>query len=122
MDTQKSVFILAISSDIGIAYAENMLSRGCLVSGTYRNYTPKLAELEQQGVKLYKCDVSLIDDIDKLNKIYKSQNLTWDILMLATGDVSPVSAFLNCDFDEWENSLRINFFTCIKILPWILTF
>lgn len=122
MNKQKSVFILAISSDIGFAYAVNMLSKGYLVSGTYRIYTPKLAELEQQGVKLFECDISIIGDIDKFLSIYQSQNLTWDILMLATGDVSPVSAFLNCDFDEWENSLRVNFLHVLRFCHGFLHF
>lgn len=122
MHKEKSVFILALSSDIGIAYAENMLSRGWIVSGTYRNYTSKLGELERRGVTLYQCDVSLLDDINKLNQIYKSQNLKWDILMLATGVVSPVATFLNSDFNEWEQSLRINFLHVLRFCHGFLHF
>src|SRR5688572_5364550 len=33
----------------------------------------------------------------------------WDVLMTCVATMNPISPFLDCDFREWEDSLRVNF-------------
>ena len=56
--------IFSISSDFGIALANNWLDNGHVVIGTYRNFNDRLKELENKGAILFKCDLASSLDID----------------------------------------------------------
>jgi len=116
---KKNRIILSISSDIGFALACDWVEKGFKVSGTYRNYSEKCKKLEKKGIKLIKCDLddnqSIQRTIDTYNSIEK-----WDVLVLAAGSQDPVSQFKDCNFDEWEKSIKANFTGQIRFLHGII--
>ena len=61
---KKRYIIISISSDFGLALANNWLDDGHVVIGTYRNFSDRLKELETNGAILFKCDLSSSLDID----------------------------------------------------------
>jgi len=106
---KKHAFIVGISSDIGIAIAENMISKGISVSGTYRNKTKELESLSQNLENLFRIDLSSQQSICNLkNKIQKAE-LFWDFLIIAPGTMLPIGDFLNVDFREWKKALMLIF-------------
>ena len=59
-----TVFIAAISSDIGLAMARSYRARGWQVIGTYRDPSGLGALSDDQGVSLIQCDVTDPSQID----------------------------------------------------------
>lgn len=108
--------IISASSDIGLALGHHWLSQGHEVLGTYRTWTEALDELERAGAKLAYCDV----DHDASVKQACAQLLTlgngWETLVIAAGLQDPVGPFLECDFHEWERSVRVNFVGQMRII------
>ena len=48
--------------------------------------------------------LSVNESINSLNKIKQ-----WDAIVIASGSQEPIGLFIDCNFDDWENSLRVNF-------------
>ena len=58
MRNTRSIIIIGISSDIGLALARRWLKRGWKIFGTYRKKSPAIKELEDSRVGLVSCDTS----------------------------------------------------------------
>ena len=116
---KKNIFIVSISSDIGLALASFWLDAGHSVSGTYRTWSEKLLNLQSRGVCLYPLDVasskSCTELIENLPADYK-----WDVLTIGVGDQKPVGAFADVNFEDWANSLNSNFVGQMEIIHKLL--
>lgn len=100
--------IISISSDIGYHLAIDWLNQGFNVSGTYRTKNKNCDELIRMGATLFQCDLSDKLSIDKALNFLKRQN-RWDVLIIAAGTQNPIGEFLKCNFDDWSDSIGINF-------------
>lgn len=107
--------IISISSDIGYHLAKDWLSKGYLVSGTYRTKNSYCDELERMGVNLFQCDLSDVTSIEKSIYLLKKQK-KWDALTIATGSQEPIGDFLKCEFKDWADSITINFTNQLRFL------
>ena len=107
--------IISISSDIGYELAKDWLGKGYSVSGTFRTRTGKCNELEELGAKIFHCDLdnseSIENAIHSLNKLDK-----WNSLVIAVGSLDPIGNFLDSNFNEWVNSIDINFKYQLKFI------
>lgn len=107
--------ILAISSDIGTALAEDWLKRGEKVVGTYRTWSENCTRLEAQGAVLIKMDFthpkSIVKGSDKILAMGK-----WSVLVLAAGDQRPIGLFVDVNFDEWIKSIDSNLMGMLRFL------
>jgi NAD(P)-dependent dehydrogenase (short-subunit alcohol dehydrogenase family) len=112
---KKKYLIFSISSDFGIALANNWLENGHVVIGTYRNYSERIKELELKGAILFKCDLSSNSEIDKVC-INICNNHEWDVLCIAPATLEPVGEFIKISFDEWEKSVNLNFIAQMRII------
>jgi len=115
-ETKRSAIIIAASSDIGHAISQRWMSKGWNVLGTYRTWSPSADELTKQGARLIKCDLS-----DSLAVSTSAQELismcpNWDVLVLCPGALDPVGPFTDTCFDDWENSLMVNFTSQLRII------
>ena len=113
---KQSVIIISISSDIGTAMAKRWLKRGWDVYGTYRTKCRSVDELLDCGVILFECDLSNLRSVDHTCLELNELSLNWDILVLATGTQEPIGLFTDCDFDEWANSIQVNFTNQLRIV------
>ncbi len=118
MKEKKTAFIISISSDIGIAMAQRWKACGWDVSGTYRLPSPEVDQLRGLDIKIFYCDLLDIQSIDSLPSIC----LTWDVLVMCPGILDPVCGFVNSNFNEWEQSLTVNFTHQMRILHGLLPF
>jgi len=101
--------IISATSDIGLSLCSHLLSAGHEVFGTYRNHSSPLAALEERGAQFVHCDLSNRKSTEhglaKLNIVCSN----WDQLILCPGTQEPVGRFTQCNFDQWEESISINF-------------
>lgn len=76
----KTVLILGISADIGREMCERYLADGYRVIGTYRNRNGNVDMAESaEDVTLLQCDITSVDDIQKVRDAFREQRITWDV-------------------------------------------
>jgi len=112
--------VLSITSDIGIALANAWLDRGLTVAGTYRTESPALDELRGRGATLFPCDLSDRASVNTAVAALVKAVPNWDVLVVAPGTQEPVGAFVDCNFDEWEASISINFTAQLRAVHGLL--
>lgn len=117
---RRSVIIISASSDIGAAMARRCKSRGWNVTGTYRTRGVVSQELEEIGVPLVYCDLTNTVSVDEAAAQLGKLCPWWDVLVLAPGTQEPVGAFIDCDFNEWEKSINVNFIRQMRIIHKLL--
>lgn len=115
----KNRLIISISSDIGFELAKDWLKKGYKVFGTFRTESEKNNELISLGATLCKCDLTNQDSIIKSIEYFKKIS-AWDVIVVASGTQNPISKFIECNFDEWEESFVINLFSPLRFLHGIL--
>lgn len=104
----RTVFILSISSDIGLFLGQQYLADGYQVIGTYR-HDKGLSDLKKnKHCDLIQCDISKPKDVVQLASYFKKRKLTWDVFISCVGHPLPVVAFFHSDFQEWSDSVYIN--------------
>ena len=116
---KKIRIILSISSDIGYYLAKDWLKKKLFVIGTYRKKTNKVKELEALGAKTFYCDIKKNNSIDlvsqKISKFGK-----WNTLVLAAGDQNPIGKIIDLNFNNFEDSIKVNFINQMRFLKNLL--
>ena len=116
----RNAIIISASSDIGAAMSLRWVSKGWSVSGTYRTDAPLVNSLMSEGVKLIRCDLrdrtSIINACSRLT----DERPEWDVLVIAPGTQDPVGPFLELDFDDWEESILVNFTAQMRMIHSLL--
>lgn len=107
--------IISISSDIGFSLAKKWLQSGKAVTGTYRTKSSLCDELEAMGANLLHCDLGDKSSVNSAIDIINNLN-SWETLTLAAGHQEPVSMFLDCNFEHWEQSIMVNFSRQLNIV------
>ena len=100
--------------------AQRWLARGWNILGTYRTISHVLDDLKSSGVKLVHCDLSDLKSIHNACSILRTFCSHWDVLVMCPGTQDPVGAFAECNFDEWEKSVRVNFTSQMRIIHELL--
>ena len=115
--TKKRV-IVSIASDIGLALAENWAKEGFQIKGTYRTFSQELANLQQKYNNIECVELDLSRELDRqsgFNKFIRMGD-NWDTLVFATGTQDPIGNFDKVKFDDWKNSINVNFISQLHIL------
>jgi len=116
----RSAIIISASSDIGAAMCTRWKSNGWKVYGTYRTKSSETEALARMGVKLVYCNLadaaSIRDSCSQLCTLCPQ----WDVLVMCPGTQDPVGAFSDCSFEEWEESLKVNFSSQLRIIHHLL--
>lgn len=118
-NSQKKIFILSISSDIGFELAIYWLDKGHKVAGTYNNFSKNCKILKDKGVTLYKLDIK---EKKNIFSFFKFNQSAWNWLIVATGTQEPIGSFLDVGDEEWTNSIEVNFTNQFLFLKKILPF
>jgi NAD(P)-dependent dehydrogenase (short-subunit alcohol dehydrogenase family) len=108
MNAQRTVFIAAISSDIGRELALLHLQRGDHVIGTYRNADQVSALQGLEGLDLLPCDLSNPQSITNAVTSLKALDKPWDVFISAVGDLRPIGPFFESDVGPWAQSIDVN--------------
>jgi NAD(P)-dependent dehydrogenase (short-subunit alcohol dehydrogenase family) len=111
-----TVFITAISSDIGRRMAELYLARGCRIIGTYRTAAHLGSLRDTSGVDLIHCDVAEEESIRSAARQLAGLGRPWDIFVGAVGQLDPIGSFFDCDMTAWSRSLHVNSLAQLTLL------
>ena len=122
MTGQKTVFIAAISSDIGQRLVEHYLQAGYAVLGTYRNPEFLNGLDTREGVSLFQCDLADDRQITAVSRWMSDNDLTWDIFISAVGLLSPIGPFAEADVRSWKSSVILNSLQQAQLLHTLLPF
>lgn len=116
----KNAIVVGASADIGIALCEDWIKKGWKVFGTYRTPCDAVSQLESRLNYLVKCDLTKMADVDHASSCLKKQSPSWDVLVLGPGLQDPVGLFPECDFDQWAESITVNFTNQLRVLHQLL--
>ncbi|VTR93880.1 short-chain dehydrogenase : Uncharacterized protein OS=Rhodopseudomonas palustris (strain ATCC BAA-98 / CGA009) GN=RPA3928 PE=4 SV=1: adh_short: Methyltransf_21 [Gemmata massiliana] len=116
----KRAVILSASSDIGAALARHWLGQGWTVAGTYRTHSATVDELCAAGAELVLCDLIDRASVDDACRRLCAGSGAWDVLVLCPGALDPVGPFADCDFDAWEDALRVNLAAPLRVVHGLL--
>ncbi|MDO9371798.1 MAG: SDR family oxidoreductase [Gammaproteobacteria bacterium] len=117
----KKAIVIGASADIGIALCEDWISKGWQVAGTYRTSTDTVRQLKSKINCLVHCDLADTADVEHACRCLKEEMSGWDVLILGPGLQDPVGMFPECDFDEWAESITVNFTNQLRFVHRLLT-
>jgi len=117
---RKTAIIVSASSDIGSAMARRWLREGWHVSGTYRTETDQTRSLESDGLNAVHCDLSSPDSIAAACETLRNLCPEWDVLVLCPGTQEPIGDFNETSFEEWSESIQVNFTSQLGIVHGLL--
>ncbi|HVK99976.1 MAG TPA: SDR family oxidoreductase [Dongiaceae bacterium] len=100
---------MSISSDIGAALAKQRLATGWRVAGTYRKKSSEMDKLAQQGAVLFPADFASRPSVKKSCDEMQQAMGSWNELIVAPGTMEPIGRFETLDFEQWAESVDINF-------------
>ncbi len=113
---KKTVFLSAITSDIGIALAERYSREGYIITGTYRS-TVLLHKLKAlPDCYLFYCDLEEEDTIRESVRKFAELGLTWETFISCASWPLPLQSFFSGDFAEWSRSVHVNAIEQFKVL------
>jgi NAD(P)-dependent dehydrogenase (short-subunit alcohol dehydrogenase family) len=111
-----SVFIAAISSDIGCHLAHLYRKRGYDVVGTYRSPENLESLRADPGIALLPCDISQPASIAAAAAQLVALDKPWEIFIGAAGQLSPIGPFFDCDIAGWSASVSLNSVAQLQLL------
>jgi len=119
---ERTVVIISITSDIGIALAKRYAKDGYAIIGTYRS-TKLLRQLDGiKNCRLFYCDISDKKSISRFIGEFKKLGLVWDVFISCPCNPLPVKSFFDCEFDEWSDSVHVNSIEQLRLLHEIYRF
>jgi NAD(P)-dependent dehydrogenase (short-subunit alcohol dehydrogenase family) len=116
----KKVLLIGASSDIGNALCEDWISKGWEVAGTYRTKSDQVESLRKSVGTLVQCDLENSKSVDDACIKLSKKMASWDVLVLGPGLQEPAGLFCECDFEEWERSVKVNFTSQLRFLHRLL--
>ena len=111
----KRAIVISASSDIGAAMCKRWRKEGWDVAGTYRTRSADVEELEKLDVTMVACDLSDKGSVDEACAELDKKFGQWDVMVVAPGAQEPVGLFLDCDIDEWSDSIDVNFVNQLRV-------
>lgn len=119
----KKAIVISASSDIGAALCKDWTQKGWQVFGTYRRHTERLQELEEDGsARFVFADLSSKESVKEAIAELRHLCPSWDVLVLAAGNLEPVGLFEEVDFDAWETGIQINLLAGLRFLHGLLPY
>lgn len=112
--------LIGASSDIGTALCNDWIKKSWEIVGTYRGRSEAVSQLEVQVKKIIHCDLANSQSVDESCEQINKEVSEWNVLVLGPGLQEPIGLFSECDFDEWENSMNVNFTQQLRVLHRLL--
>ncbi|MDA7818271.1 SDR family oxidoreductase [Sulfurimonas sp.] len=116
----KNAIVFSASSGIGYVLCLRLLQEDYTVYGTYNNYSKDVDKLKSLDVKLYKCNLLVDEELDKLISQLKKDVIVWNSLYLLQATMNPIGCLIDLDMKLWEESIKLNFINQIKIIQGLL--
>ncbi len=121
-NTQKTIFILSVSSDIGRYLAKRYLAQGHRVIGTFRSRENLKELMPEERCHLIRCDIGQNKDIKEMLAQVKKLRRGWDVFISSVGHPLPLQPFFEADFEEWSESVHVNSIDQLRVLHGLYPF
>ena len=69
-----------------------------------------------------KCNLSSSNSVDIACKEISQKINSWDNLIIAAGVLEPIGTFIDIDFEQWSESLNVNFTNQLRIVHHLLPY
>jgi NAD(P)-dependent dehydrogenase (short-subunit alcohol dehydrogenase family) len=116
MSPSKTAIVLGVTADIGRHIALRLIADGWDVIGIGRT-AARLDALDKSGrLKAYQCTIANKDEVKRLTEEFRAAGLQWDLFISSVGTMEPIGSFFELDFDDWEDSIVINFVAQLRVL------
>lgn len=112
--------VVGASSDIGAALCRDWLARGWTVSGTYRTMSDEFSTLARRLKVVVNVDFGVAASVDDAGLLLKQQIPCWSVLVISPGTQDPIGAFSECHFDDWAQSVTVNYVNQMRIVHALL--
>ena len=112
--------VISASSGIGYAAAEHWHARGWEVTGTYRTASPDVETLRAAGVSMLVADFATSPSVDGCAAALRDKGAPWDVLLVCPGTTEPIGPFAAGSFEEWEQSIQVNFVAQMRLVHRLL--
>jgi len=122
LTSPKTVFIAAISSDIGQKLAEFYLAADFQIVGTYRKEAHVVSLKKHEKIQLLKCDLNKQEELSGVSTFMAEKDIRWDHFISAVGVLSPIGKFAEVPMDNWKASVTVNSLQQLALLHSILPF
>lgn len=109
-----SVIVIGIGSDIGRELAARFASDGWRVSGTFR--TRSGLDPLPDDVRLVPCDLAVPNSVTAALDVFRRDGPAWDVLVVAAGTEEPIGAFWECDPNAWDENIRVNALSPLRLV------
>ena len=116
----KKAIVVGASADIGAALCEDWIEKGWEVYGTYRTTSEEVKRLQSKLLSMINCDLSNKESVEAACNKLKKEVKDWDVLVLAPGLQDPVKLFSECNFEEWAESIEVNFTNQVRVAHHLL--
>lgn len=117
---EANAVVMSASSDIGSALCERWVRRGWKVFGTYRTNSASIEKLRSMGLGLLSCDLSEPESVRRACTELRGLCPNWRALVICPGSTEPVGPFLDCNFQDWADSIRVNFTAQMQLVHELL--
>lgn len=115
--TKPTVFILSVSSDIGMILAKKYLKDNFRVIGTYRTFSDRLLPLQKEKLcTLIAFDTTDSASLKNLREKLKKLKINWETFISCVGEPRPLTPFFKTDFDSWIASVSLNSTLQLRVL------
>jgi NAD(P)-dependent dehydrogenase (short-subunit alcohol dehydrogenase family) len=112
--------VVGASSDIGAALCRDWLAKGWTVSGTYRTMSDEFSTLSKQFKVVVNVDFGVAGSVDDAGLLLKQKIPCWSVLVIGPGTQDPIGAFSECHFDDWAQSVTVNYVNQMRIVHALL--
>lgn len=112
----KMVFILSVSSGIGLELAKRYLKDGWQVIGTYRNKKYVSEIIGKPNCQLFSCDITKKQDVKRLTVVFKKSKYRWNTFISCVGMLQPLARFFDNDFEKWQRGVHVNSIEQLRVL------
>jgi len=115
-----TAIVISASSDIGTAICFRWQQQGYQVIGTYRTPSAAVERLQAAGIRMLPCQLTDVTSVQTTIESLRVLCPAWDVLVLCPGKLEPVGPFADTDFDQWEESLAVNFTRQLRLVHGLL--
>src|SRR4051794_31408268 len=109
MSASKTAIVLGATADIGRHLAGRLSSENWHVVAIGRT-AQRLRELEKiPNLTTHQCAIADGGDVERLAEELRAAGCEWQLFASCVGTTEPIGKFFDVEFDEWEQSMVVNF-------------
>jgi NAD(P)-dependent dehydrogenase (short-subunit alcohol dehydrogenase family) len=112
----KTAVVLGITADIGRGLAKRLVRDRWKIIGIGRSLD-RIHDLQgSPDYDLRQCAVTDKNEVSSLGAKLRAEGVQWDLLVSSVGTTEPIGKFFDLDFEQWEQSIDVNFIAQLRFL------